>query len=148
MCRPRKLSHTGDFAITPSSAKYLCAVPRTSGFFNTQFKEFDPTPNPDDEEQQSDYAETAKSNLTHNDEPTSPADGVPDSTEGNTADVPSKETEIIDLDDCQADPAARPDGGSLGERTPTELLLISRPFCKPPGLTPNSLPAICKVEES
>ena len=68
MCRPRKLSHTGDFAFTPSTAKYLCAVPRTSGFFNTQFKEFDPNSDPEDEEQQSDSAETAKSNLTHNDD--------------------------------------------------------------------------------
>ena len=39
MRMPRKWSHTGDIPLTPSMAKYLCAVPRTSGVFETRFKE-------------------------------------------------------------------------------------------------------------
>ena len=170
MRMPRKWSHTGDIPLTPSMAKYLCAVPRTSGVFETRFKEYDPSlsefpdddgpaPNsaaeaeacphnqdlPDDsapapkaspasnaaKEASSDSEETARSQITHNDEPTSPADAEQEASEGTAATALNPPVDAIMLDDCQADPAARPDGGSLGESTPREILMTFKPMCQP-----------------
>ena len=115
------------------SVIFLFPRPNPSGSFCTSFAEFEPTPNSDDEK--SDSAETARSNPSpDNEAPTSPADRPANSTEGQPGQherTTQSTQHVILLDDVQADPAARPDGDSLSERSPEEILLDFRPFCNP-----------------
>ena len=133
----RKLTHRSDFKLLPTTAAFLCAVPRTSGTFATQFQEFDPAPlsttspppaEPEEEDEDSDSAQTAKSAHTPPDEPTSPA-GPQHDDEGCPVFATKPIPEFIDLDENQVDPAARPDGGSLSDSTPNEIVLLFNPLC-------------------
>ena len=86
-------------------------------------------------EPSSDSEETARSDLTPNEEPTSPADAEQDSSEGLAAAAHAPSADVIMVDDCQADPAARPDGGSLEQSTPREILLMCKPICQQSGVS-------------
>ena len=60
-----------------------------------------------------------------------PADRDAASTEGQPVHTTQDTRGVILLDDAQVDPAARPDGGSLSECPPQEILLAFDPFCNP-----------------
>ena len=137
----RKLTHDSNFQLTSRTAGYMCAVPRTSGTFATQFQEYPPatplSPSPppadaesEEEDDDTDSAKTAKSAHTPPDEPTSPAGPQLDDEEGYPVVATKPIPELIVLDENQVDPAARPDGGSISDNAPSEVVLPFNPLAK------------------